>query len=144
MEFELEFELEYVHLLVLACTAAVILFADHEGFSYLRGKKQILSITHVRFFHRAVWVGLSLMILTGLLLALPRWERLIDKPEFLLKMFFVLVLVVNGIFIGKLMPIAAERPFAKLTAREKTFLCISGMASTAGWVGAGVIGYFFL
>ncbi len=133
-----------IHLITLLCTVVVILFADHEGFSYMRGKKQTLSHKLTQFFHYGVWVGLCLMITTGVFLALPAWEFYLKDPVFLLKMFFVLVLVVNGVFIGKFTALASEKPFAELPSRMQHTLRVSGALSTIGWVGAAVIGYFFL
>jgi hypothetical protein len=59
-------------------------------------------------------------------------------------MFFVAVLVVNSFYIGHVAHVAAEKPFALLTSREKLSLMVSGGASAMGWIGAAVIGFFFL
>ncbi len=134
----------YLHLAVLFCTVVIILCADHEGFSYMRGKKRTLNHKLTQFFHYGVWVGLCLMIATGVFLALPAWEFYLKEPTFLLKMFFVLVLIGNGVFIGKFTSLASEKPFAELPSRIQHTLRISGMLSTIGWVGAATIGYFFL
>lgn len=136
--------MEKVHLAVLALTVIGIVFADHEGFAYMRGKKQILDPKRVKVLHYAVGVGLLLMILTGASMALPGLSYYMSEPVFQLKMFFVAVLIVNSFFISRLMHVATEKPFAALTSRERLPLMVSGAASTIGWVGAAVIGLFFL
>ncbi len=141
---EFEFELENIHLLALFCTALIIVVADHEGFLYMRGKKRLLNSIHTKFFHNAVWIGLAVLMVTGILLALPAWKHYLTEPAFLLKMLFVAILVGNGAFIGRLMSIASEKPFQELTAREKSLLFVSGALSTTGWAGATLIGFFFL
>lgn len=50
-------------------------------------------------------------------------------------MAFVLALCINGYVIGSHMYIAAERPYASLSANEKIPLYVSGAVSSIGWVG---------
>ena len=133
-----------IHLWTLGITALVILYSDHEAFSYFRGKKQLLDKRKMELLHYVVWAGLLIMIASGLKLALPAWEYYISEPSFLIKMGFVLVLIVNGVFIGRLTPIASERPFSDLAARGRLSLLLSGSLSTMGWIGAAVIGFYFL
>lgn len=74
----------------------------------------------------------------------PAWDFYITDPVFLLKMFFVAVLAINGLFIGRLMGNAITTPFAQLSTRTKALLLISGAASGIGWVASASIGYFLL
>jgi hypothetical protein len=137
-------EIKTIHLTVLLATALVILYSDHQGFEYVRGKKETLSRRTVTRSHRLVWLGLVLMIGTGIAMVLPAWEYWLSNPTFYVKMGFVLTLVINGLFIGKLSHTATERPFASLTREEKTVLLVSGVLSGAGWLGAATVGLFFL
>jgi len=137
-------ELEDIHLFVLALTALVILYSDHQGFDYFRGKKQTLSHSLVHHSHRLVWTGLVVMIATGVGLVLPSWQYYLSEPVFYVKMGLVGVLVVNAIAIGKLSRVATERPFALLSSDEKRVLMLSGTLSAIGWVGAAFIGMFVL
>lgn len=136
--------MEDIHLLILGVTALMILVADHDGVWYMLGKKQTLSLKRIVFLHRAVGVGLAGMIITGALMVGPYLSYFLEEEEFLLKMFFVAVLVVNSFYIGRVSHVAAETPFAALTPRQKMSLLISGAASAMGWIGAAVIGFFFL
>lgn len=133
-----------IHLTILALTALVIAYADHEAFAYFRGKKPLLDKKRTTILHYLVWAGLAGMIASGLTMALPGLSYYLSEPEFLLKMGFVLVLIVNSLFITRLFPIASETPFAELPEKTKLLLLISGGASTVSWLGAFIIGYFFL
>jgi hypothetical protein len=136
--------MEEVHLAILACTAVAILWADHMGFQYFRGTKQVLPLATVKRLHYAVWAGLIGMLVTGGIMASDRLTYLLAEPAFLAKMFFVGVLVVNSFFIATLLRKATEVPFVSLAQSDKVKLCISGGASTIAWVSAAVIGMFFL
>lgn len=133
-----------LHLPVLIITALVILYSDHQGIDYMRGKKETLSPRTVAWSHRLVWLGLVLMIATGVTLMLPAWEYWLADPIFYVKMGFVVTLLINGLFIGKLSHVATERPFSSLMGQEKAVLIVSGGLSGAGWLGAATIGLFFL
>lgn len=140
----MEFELEGVHLTVLALTALMIVYADHEAFSYIRSKKLLLNPHTTLWLHRGVWVGLLLMIGSGILMFLPFKEYYLTDSAFLIKMCMVAALVVNAVLIGKLSSIASRLPFAELPSQTKISLMISGAVSSAGWIGAAIIGFFFL
>lgn len=132
------------HGLLFIATAAVIIYSDHQGFEYFRGKKQTLSAQFVTWSHRLVWLGLALIILTGLALALPAWEYYLTDLAFYMKMSFVAVLIMNGLAIGKLSHKAETTPFAELSPDEKKTLMVSGALSFIGWVSAAAIGFFVL
>ncbi len=140
---ELEIEFEALHLAALAFSAVVILVADHEGWRYIRGLVPTLSLARVTWLHRLVWLGLAVMIGSGLLLVRNEPDVL-EEAAFLVKMLMVLGLVVNGVFIGRLSEVATRVPFLDLTQRERLPIFVSGAISTACWVGAAVIGFFFL
>jgi hypothetical protein len=137
-------ELISLHLFTLALTALVVLYADHEGFSYFLGKKQLLSESFLKWSHRLVWLGLLSMIVTGVLLTIPAWEYRLQEPAFYVKMGFVGVLCVNAFAIGSLSRVAAVTPFVQLTKEEKQTLLLSGFLSSVSWVGAAAIGFTVL
>lgn len=136
--------MEELHLAFLAFSALVILWSDHLGFLYFIGKKQTLPLNQLKWSHRLVWLGLLGMIGSGALLLLPAWEFYLQDPVFLTKMAFVLVLVINGFAIGFLLPIATKVPFTQLPNSKKFLLGLSGAASATGWIGAALIGFFWL
>ncbi len=140
----MELELETIHLSILALTAIAILYADHLGFQYLTGKRTVLNGRITTRLHFIVWIGLVAMIVSGALLAIPQWEYLLSTPSFYIKMGFVLVLIMNSFAIGKLSKLTADCPFRELPSETQKTLLVSGVLSFMGWVGAFIIGYFFL
>ena len=129
-----------IHLTIVVITALVVLYADHEGLDWIRGKKQMLSKDRVEVLHVLVSFGISALLLTGGLMFINRAEYLLQELVFIAKMVFVGALVVNGFFIGEVSRLATERTFASLSAKERLPLYISGGVSFVGWVGAIVLG----
>lgn len=129
-----------IHVTVLITTLGAVLFADHEAFDYLRGKKQTLSHRRLNITHWLVWAGLAGMIITGIFLFLPRQTYLLSNPAFYFKMVFVGFLVVNATIIGELMPIATKHPFSQLSRRERNTLVASGAISFLSWTAAVIFG----
>lgn len=132
-----------LHLLALAFVAWNVVLADHMGFNWMRGKDQVLDEKRVRKYHIRTWIGLLLMIVTGFTMFWPMREFLLTRPQFYVKMGFVLALFLNSFAIGRLSKISTEKTFASLSTKEKIPLMISGGISTISWLGA-VLGGFFL
>lgn len=126
----------YIHLTILALTILVILFTDGMGLLWILGKKKVLSKKLFMWLHKAVWLGLIGMIVSGAIMAFPYKEFLITNPLFGGKIFFVGLLVVNAILIGKHMELAFTHSFKELKTKEKLALLISGAISTGAWIGA--------
>lgn len=133
-----------LHLLVLAFVAWTVVHADHMGFNWIRGKSRVLDEAQVAKLHRNTWLGLAGMIATGLLLFWPLHEYLLTRPQFFIKMFFVLALIANGFAIGRLQKIALTKSYAELTWGERLPLMISGAVSTLAWVGAATMAFFLI
>lgn len=129
-----------LHILVLVLTGLAVLYADEQGFMWILGKRTTLDTHRVEILHVIVSVGIALVILTGGLLALRGLEYYLASSVFMVKMFFVAVLVVNGFFIGSISQVATKRSFASLSAKERLPLMFSGSASVLGWLGALVCG----
>lgn len=140
----MELELATVHLTVLLVTAIAIIWADHEGISYLRGMKKTLDPVLTKRLHYAVWAGLIGMIGTGTLLFARAADFYLTYPPFLLKMCMVAALCANAFLIGKLSAVSTVTPFAELSTKTKRLLFVSGAISTGCWLGAAFIGYFIL
>lgn len=124
------------HILAIIMTGAVVIYSDEQGLMWVLGKKETLDRRRLEILHTIVGVGISLIILTGGLIALPRISRFIHDPVFIIKMGFVLVLIVNAFFVGQLMHTASEKSFASLKKKERLPLSISGAVSVIGWLGA--------
>lgn len=136
--------MEDIHLAILTITVLAILVADHDGLWYMLGKKQTLNAARLKWLHYGIALGLLGMIVTGTILVWPSASYYFSEPVFLLKMGFVLVLIINSFFIGKLASVTTTQPFSVLSTRQKRAMLISGGASVAGWIGAATIGLFFL
>jgi hypothetical protein len=132
------------HIATLTFVAWNVLQADHMGFSWMRGKVALLDKDEVRKFHVRVSIGLGLMILSGLTLFWPMREYLLDRPQFYMKMTFVLGLIVNSFVISKFSSIPTTRTFASLSFNEKLPMLISGGISTLCWFGAATFAFFLL
>lgn len=134
----------YFHLLSLAFVFFTVVRADYFGMSWIQGKKEVLDSRILTTLHRSTWIGLSLMILTGIMLFLPMKDYLLTRPQFYIKMAFVITLICNGFVIGHLQKIATTHSFASLTFSQKVPLFISGVVSTISWAGAVITALFLL
>lgn len=126
----------YAHMIGLAVAVSGIVRADHQAFGWFRGKKETLDLAKLMKYHHTVSWGLGILIVSGAFLFWPARDYLIGNTLFLVKMFFVLVIVVNSLVIRKFMPIATIRTYASLTFKERLPLIISGAASGLSWAGA--------
>ena len=114
----------------------LVLYTDSLALSWMRGKRDALPRAQIERTHRYMWLGISVMVTTGVLMFYPFREYLLYHPPFQFKMGFVITLIVNGLVIGKLMHVATERRFADLLPGEKMKLLLSGAISTLSWLGA--------
>jgi len=134
----------YVHLVSLGVSVCGIGLADHAALQWLRGKQQTLTPEVLGLIHRAVGIGLGMMLGSGFVLFTYSKEYLLANPVFYLKMGFVLTLLVNSFFIERHLPIASQQAFKTLTRAQKIPLFISGALSTLCWVGAGISAWYLL
>ena len=128
-----------IHVASLLFSVCVMLFADKQVLSWMRGKSETLNAKTVHLTHMLMWVGLGGLMVTGVIMLIPQWEYLKHEPLFLMKMLFVAVLVTNGVLLGRLAPIATERSFASLSLKDKIPLFVSGGISLTAWIGAFVL-----
>jgi hypothetical protein len=133
-----------VHLIILAYAVWTIIQADRMAMSWVFGKSRTLDAKKVNRHHRNVWIALSGMIVTGLLMFWPLREFLLTRPQFYAKMAFVLTLVINGFIIGRLQNVAIEKPYAELTLKEKLPLFLSGGISGLCWILAAIGGFYLI
>jgi hypothetical protein len=122
-------------------TAPAILYADYMGLRYFTGKASTLPLRPLQLVHRAVFIGITLLVVTGIIITVPRWFMLFDNILFYAKLAFVLTLIVNGLFIHKLMHKATSSPFASLELSEKRLLMFSGALSGISWIVTIIIGF---
>jgi uncharacterized membrane protein len=93
-----------------------------------------------------VWSGLVLLILSGALLFSTNPEGYLASSKFLLKMFIVLIIFINGIFFHIFhfpkiyRHVNHHYPSSDEFMRNKKFLIISGVISITSWTFALVLG----
>ncbi|MEY2701542.1 MAG: hypothetical protein RLY43_162 [Bacteroidota bacterium] len=133
-----------LHLIAMFLTMTVVAYADHMGFKYFTGKSQTLDLKKVKLAHNLVFIGIGLLVVTGIIITIPMWTYMFVNPFFYTKLAFVLTLVLNGLFIGKLMTKATNTPFALLDKEEKRVLLVSGAVSGISWVATILIGFLGL
>lgn len=126
----------YAHIGSLCVAGTGVMVADSSAMNWLRGKRETVSRAAIFIAHWIVTIGLAGLIVSGLFLFWPLREYLVGQPLFWLKMGFVGALVINSFFIEQLMHVAAYRPFAELSVRERVPLFVSGAVSGISWVGA--------
>lgn len=123
------------HIITACALIAVVLYSDHYGLGWMRGKHEVLSATKLHRLHRTIYVGLGVMIITGLYMFWPVREYLLTETTFLVKMGLVITLIINSIFIGKVGAKATHTSFASLTTKERVPLFIIGAVSSFCWAG---------
>ncbi len=139
--FTLDDWLLYVHLLCLLVAVIGIILADRAALGWMRGKLQTIEPKKLLGAHWTVTVALLGLVYSGLFLFWPMHEYLLAQPYFLVKMFLVGALLINGIAIDTLKDIASQQSFASLTSRQKIPLLMSGTISGLAWLGVPVIAY---
>lgn len=130
-----------VHISTVIVLIPSIVIFDLIALGWAMGKPERLPRAAVAAFHYMIWIGLLLMISSGLVMFSTYREYLLTVPAFYAKMVFVGALVVNGFIIGKHHLIAAERAFASLSREERLPLFASGAVSALGWLGACICAY---
>ena len=133
-----------VHLMTFGFIAWTVFRADCLGSGWIRGTEAVLPVEEVRKLHRTTWIGLSIMITTGLIMFWPMREYLLTRPQFYAKMAFVITLVMNGFAIGHLQKVSFTKKYSDLPRREKLPLFISGAVSSLAWVGAATMAFFLI
>lgn len=133
-----------IHITGLLVALWNIFHADHMGLRWVLGTTKKLDVAIVKKYHRGTWIGLLILITSGLTLFYPMREFLLSRPQFYAKMTCVLALVVNGIAITFLQKRAIENSFEELSFSQKLPLFISASVSTAGWIGAISMAFFLI
>lgn len=130
------------HLISLLFVAWNVFHADHMGFNWIRGKVKVLDKDTVKKYHNRTWVGFILMIITGLTLFWPTREYLLIRPQFFIKIAFVIAIFCNSFVIGYLSKTSTTKTYTSLSTKEKIPLIISGAVSIISWLGATSMAFF--
>jgi len=145
----MEIKLIYVigHLVGVALGAGGAVMSDLMFFTSIKDKK--ISKTELTFLglgSTLVWVGLFLLIFSGLGLFLSDTEKYLHSSKFIAKMAIVGVIFVNGLlFHWRHLPLL-EKYSGKYLYKSRNFmkntnmLIISGVVSIVSWMSALVLG----
>lgn len=140
--FGISIPILYIHLGTLALVIPLIIISDYQALLWKMGKKETLNPKIIKTVHNLTGIALATMVLSGIAMSLRIFPYLLGEPAFIIKMVFVLALIVNSFFIGKLMHITFERSYVSLSMKEKTPLFIAGAVSGISWLGAFVSALF--
>lgn len=93
-----------------AATVTDLLFVDFmRNFRVERREAEIMEL-----LSKIIWVGLGLLLISGLALFLPRWEAFLASDRFLMKMTAVGAVILNGVFLNLwIQPRARKISFVK-------------------------------
>lgn len=138
------------HLVGLALGAGGATVGDLFFFRFLKD----LRISHreadtLRFMSQVIWVGLAILIISGIGLYLPNMEALNESSKFLVKMTVVGVVTINGAFLNLLVaPTLVHIAFGKHThqpgeLRHRRRIAFAlGAVSFTSWYTALILGAF--
>lgn len=136
-----------VHLFGLALGAGAAFFSDFL-FTHIIKDKRIddKEYSLLRLASSVVWLGLSVLFISGLLIFIGDTERLLDASKFLAKMTIVFILLVNGIYfhfshIPKLRKVVGKKLDRRVFKKKQSRLFfMSGAVSGVSWAAALVLG----
>lgn len=136
----------YLHLIGFALGFGGAMVSDAIFFSSIKDKK--ITQTEFRFMQlggRLVWIGLSILLLSGIGLVLLN-PAILTSSKFLIKMVVVSVIAINGVvFHGIHLPHIRDH-IGILFHRSESFvarshlLTMSGGISVVSWFGAALLG----
>lgn len=90
-----------------------------------------------------IWVGLAILVVSGLMLYLPEQARLNESPKFMLKVIVVGVIIINGLLLNmKVAPRMRSFSFTD-TVPARHFRCLAfalGAVSLTSWYTAFFLG----
>jgi uncharacterized membrane protein len=136
-----------VHLFGVVVGAGGAFASDLIFFSSVKDK--IINHDEMRFLRLGsamVWIGLLIIIISGIFLFLADIDRYLSSPKFLAKMTIVAVIIVNGLFfhfyhIPKLHRHAGRHlKSSRAFVRHAPWLVISGVVSIVSWISAIILG----
>jgi len=136
-----------VHLIGVALGAGGAVMSDLMFFMAIKDRK--ISRTEMSFLElgsKMVWVGLSVLILSGVTLFLEDPSRYLESSKFVTKMIIVFVIFANGlVFHWRHLP-TIHKYLGKYLHRSRSFmrnskaLVISGVVSLISWLATIILG----
>jgi uncharacterized membrane protein len=137
-----------LHILGAVVGAGGAFYSDLIFFKSLKDKRiDTLELSFLRVMSLFVWVGLSILVISGAGLFFTNTEKYLHSTKFIAKMAIVLVIVINGMLFH-----IVHIPFMKRRARlklrlfvntphaEDVFLVLSGIISMVSWIAVLILG----
>lgn len=136
-----------VHLFGVAIGAGGAFVSDAL---FLRSARdRVLSDDEIKLLNTVgvmVWLGLGLLVLSGIAMFLERPEELLNSVKFIAKMSIVLVIILNGIvFHTYHIPhmkrhVGKHMPKSSTFKKRSRFMLLSGSISVTSWLCAVLLG----
>lgn len=135
------------HLLGVVVGMGGAIVSDFIFFSSIRDQK--ISSTEMRFLKlgsRIVWLGLVLIVVSGIFLFETDPARYLNSSKFIAKMVIVFVVIINGIIfhfihIPRLCRhVGAHFPSSDEFSRKAPLLLVSGVVSVISWLSTLFLG----
>ena len=131
-----------------ACTVTYVI----GGYGMLKPKIMPSAVGVFKLISVIVWAGLGILIVSGILLLIVSHQTYGDAIKsklFYLKMFLIVVEIINGLFLNLVVTPAMEKA-AKLENFEKTpeyrhaqvIGAVGGFISSTCWYGAFALGMY--
>ncbi len=137
-----------LHVVAMAVGLGAATLADLFFFKFLRDFRiSEMESAVLQTFSQVIWLALGLIVMTGLGLFLPDSASLLVSDKFLMKMFVVFVIIINGAFLNLFIaPRFLQLQFGKhhhqpgelVRTRQLAFLF--GPISVVSWYVAFVLG----
>ncbi|MBI5786999.1 MAG: hypothetical protein HY446_00390 [Candidatus Niyogibacteria bacterium] len=138
---------DVLHLFGVAIGAGGAVVSDFMFFSSVKDGK--ISKTEMRFLligSRTVWLGLFILVLSGIGLVTLNPERILASEKFWAKMTIVAVIFINGLLFHRYhIPLLSRHVGENFSrseefANRKPFLLASGAISIVSWASAIILG----
>jgi hypothetical protein len=130
-----------LHISFILFAIGLVLLNDLIGFVWAVGLKRQFSERFLKAAHGLIGVAFLGAVGTGIALAVSKPE-IIRHNGFWIKMTFVAMIGVNGVFMGRKCSTLAQRRFASFPTRAKVSIILSVMLSLALWLGTAVLALF--
>jgi hypothetical protein len=139
-----------VHLFGVIISFGAVLVADiYLGKLIKKLSASTQEIRTLSNFSKIIWLGLTIIVPTGILLFLSDAQTYFHAPKFMVKMIVVFVVIINGILLNILVsPKLESIPFRNFILSNETstkiarrFMFGLGAISTVSWWTALILGF---
>ncbi|OGZ57923.1 MAG: hypothetical protein A3B96_00930 [Candidatus Spechtbacteria bacterium RIFCSPHIGHO2_02_FULL_43_15b] len=132
------------HLIGIACGVGGVYMSGFIFFSSIRdGKISEIEIKFIKLASLMVWIGVAILVCSGILLFSLDVERYMASTKFLAKITIVGIIILNGVFYHiRHIPKLVREEGKELNSRDSSILFASGAVSFVSWTSALILGAF--